>query len=196
MRGQCRYSRYLQDVIGWKLHHSGQYSPVLPAAIATPELFKYVNIKCKQTQKNFRKICHFVEQCLHFPIAKNMNTLQWRHYREMKRWRHCSVFIFSITHGFIILLIWFLRALDFISYLIPIPSYYRVNNVFINPFHMFLYKLSRKIWNMEQWHGFITYTILVLAVNEQWTNNFAVAKYCSKSMFQFILNSNWEPIYS
>ena len=24
-------------------------------------------------------------QCLHFPIAKNMKTLQWRHYSEMKR---------------------------------------------------------------------------------------------------------------
>ena len=113
---------------------------------------------------------------------------------EMKTLQ-CLHFL-SITHGFIILLIWFLRALDFISYPIPTPSYYRVNNVFINPFHMFLYKLSRKIWSMEQWHRFITYTILVLAVNKQWTNNFAVAKYCSKSMFQFILNSNWEPSYS
>ena len=34
--------------------------------------------------------------CLHFPIVKKMKTLQWRHYREMKRWRDCSFFIFSI----------------------------------------------------------------------------------------------------
>ena len=46
--GQYRYLRYLQDVIGWKLRQSGQYSPVLRAAIATPELFKYGSIKCKQ----------------------------------------------------------------------------------------------------------------------------------------------------
>ena len=52
VRGQYRYSRYLQDVIGWKLRHSGQYVPVLPTTIATAELFKYDSIKFKQTHKN------------------------------------------------------------------------------------------------------------------------------------------------
>ena len=42
VRGQYRYSRYLRDVIGWKLRHSVQCSPVLRAAIATAELFKNV----------------------------------------------------------------------------------------------------------------------------------------------------------
>ena len=58
VKGQYRYSRYFRDVIRWKLRHSGKYSPVLPGAIATAELFKYGSIKCKQTQKNFRKIYH------------------------------------------------------------------------------------------------------------------------------------------
>ena len=75
VRGQYRYLRYLRDIIGWKLCHSGQYSPVLPAAIATAELFNYVSIKCKQTEKFSKNLPHFVEQCLHFPIAKNINTL-------------------------------------------------------------------------------------------------------------------------
>ena len=58
VRSQYRYLRYLRDVIGWKLRHSLQHSPVLPAVIATAELFKYGSIKCKQTEKNFRKIHH------------------------------------------------------------------------------------------------------------------------------------------
>ena len=33
-------------------------------------------------------------QWLHFPIARNMKALLWRHYSEMKRWRHYSIFIF------------------------------------------------------------------------------------------------------
>ena len=51
VRAQYRYLRYLRDIIGWKLRHSGQYSLTLPAAIATAELFKYGSIKYKQTEK-------------------------------------------------------------------------------------------------------------------------------------------------
>ena len=85
VRGQCRYSRYLRDVIVWKLRHSGQYSPVLPAAIETAELFKYDSIKCKQTQKNFRKIYHTLSNSVFiFRLPKT-----WIHYSEdiTGRWR-------------------------------------------------------------------------------------------------------------
>ena len=121
MKGQYRYSRYIRDVIGWKLHHSGKYSPVLPAAIATAELFKYGSIKHRKFPKN---LSHFVEQCLHFPISKNMNTLQWRHYRETLRCLH----FLCIIDGLIILLFCipkgagFLRALDFTSYSFLVKS--------------------------------------------------------------------------
>ena len=85
VRGQYRYSWYLREVIGWKLRHSRQYSPVLPAAIATAELFKYVSIKCKQTQKNFRKIYYTLWNSVFiFRLPKT-----WMHYSEdiTGRWR-------------------------------------------------------------------------------------------------------------
>ena len=97
VRGQYRYLRYLRDVIGWMLHHSRQYSLVLPAAIATAELFKYGSIKRKQTEKFSKNLPYFVKQCLHFLIAKNVKTWQWRHYREMKRWRHEDIAMSSFS---------------------------------------------------------------------------------------------------
>ena len=85
VRGQYRYSRCLLDVIGWKLRHRGQYSPVLSAAIVTTGLFKYISIKCKQTQKNFRNIYHTLSISVFiFRLQKT-----WRCYSEdiTGRWR-------------------------------------------------------------------------------------------------------------
>ena len=96
IRGQYRYSRYLRDVIGWKLRHSGQYSPVLLAAIATAELFKYVSInKHRKIFEKFTTLCRTVSS---FSDCQKHEYITVRHYREMKRWRHCSVFIFSLLH--------------------------------------------------------------------------------------------------
>ena len=33
-----------------------------------------------------------------FSDCQNMKTVQWRHYSEMKRWRHYNVFISSLLH--------------------------------------------------------------------------------------------------
>ena len=66
-RGQYRYLRYLWDVIGWKLHHSRQYSVALPTAIATAELLKYVSMKFKQTKifEKFTTLCQTVCSWIH-----------------------------------------------------------------------------------------------------------------------------------
>ena len=93
--GQCRYSRYLRDVIGWKLRHSGQYSPVLLGAITTVELFKCGSIKCKQTQKDFRKIYHTLSNSVFiFWLPKT-----WIHYSEdvTRRWRDEVIAVFSFS---------------------------------------------------------------------------------------------------
>ena len=95
VRGQYRYSRYLRDVIGWKSRHSGQYPSVLPAAIATAELFKYDSIKCKQTQKNFRKIYHTLSNSVFiFRLPKT-----WIHYSEdiTGRWRDEDIAVSSFS---------------------------------------------------------------------------------------------------
>ena len=39
----------------------------------------------------YQKLPQFIDQCLHFPIAQNMKTLQ-----EMKRRGHGSAFIFAL----------------------------------------------------------------------------------------------------
>ena len=93
--GQYRHSRYLRDVIGWKLRHSGQYSPALPAAIATAELFKYGSIKYKQAQKNFRKIYHtFSNSVFIFRLPKT-----WIHYSEdiTRRWSDEDIAVSSFS---------------------------------------------------------------------------------------------------
>ena len=95
VRGQYRYSRYLRDVIGWKLRHSGQYSPVFPTAIATVELFKYGSIKCKQTQKNFRNIYHTLSNSVFiFRLPKT-----WIYYSEdvTGRWRDEDIAVSSFS---------------------------------------------------------------------------------------------------
>ena len=107
VRGQCKYLRYLRDVIGWKLGHSGQYSPA--------DLFKYGRIKYKKMQKNCRKICRTLSNSAFiFLLPKT-----WIHYSEDIKGRrrdediakgdeemkilHGLHFV-SITHGLIILL--------------------------------------------------------------------------------------------
>ena len=88
----------------------------LPTAIATAELLKCVSMKFKQTKifEKFTTLCRTVysfSDCLkHEYIA--LKTLQGD--EEMKTLQ-CLHFL-SITHGLIILLVWFLHALDFISY--------------------------------------------------------------------------------
>ena len=95
VRGQYRYLRYLWDVIGWKLRHSGQYFPVLSAAIATAELFKDASIKCKQTQKKFRKIYYTLSNSVFiFRLPKT-----WIHYSEdiTGRWRDEDIAVSSFS---------------------------------------------------------------------------------------------------
>ena len=103
LRGQYRYLQYLRGVTGWKLHPSGQYFPVLLAAIVTVVLLKYVSIKCKQTQKNFWKIYHTLLNIVFiFWLAK-----AWIRFSEdiTGRWRDEGIAVssfLSITHGLII----------------------------------------------------------------------------------------------
>ena len=95
VRGQYKYLRYLWGVIVWKLRHSGQYCPVLPAGIVTVELCKYGSIKCKQTQKFFWKIYHtLLNSVFVFRLPKT-----WIHYSEdiTGRWRDEDIAVSSFS---------------------------------------------------------------------------------------------------
>ena len=128
--GQYRYLWYLWDIISQKLHHSRQYSPVLPAAIVTAELFKYGSIKCKQTQKNFRKIYHTLSNSVFiFWLPKT-----WIHYSEdiTGRWRDEDIAVssFSLCHTWLNNIILHSKGGCIAFYvrqiLYPIPSYLKV----------------------------------------------------------------------
>ena len=111
VRGQYRYSWYLRDAIGWKLRHSGQYSPVLLAAIATAELFKYVSInKHRKIFEKFTTLCRTVSSFSDCQKHEYITVKTLQGDEEMKALQ-CLHFL-SIIHGLII----FPGSLDFISY--------------------------------------------------------------------------------